>query len=454
MTIMRIVVIGSGKLGRAITKKLADDGHELVVIDCNKKAVSNSLNNNNVSGIAGNGIDRSVLEEAGVPDAHVVIAVTQSDEVNIVSSIMAKNMGANHTIARIREAEYAGGMELLRPYMGQGVNVNPELEAAEEISRIFRFPSALQIDFFSRGRAEIIEFVVKEDSPLVGVKLSEFSAKLKAKVLICTVHRGEDVFIPGGDFVIEKGDKISVTGSRRDVNLFFKKIKSANRKVKQVMIVGGGRISFYLAKILQDIGMDIKILEKDRDRCEKLSELLPKVTVVHCDGTEQETLIEEGLETTDGLAALTDLDEENVIVSMFAQSKDVGKVVTKINHITFGGVLEKAGIDCVVTPHAITSQNVCRYIRALQNSEDSSFDTLISLVGGRAEAIEFHVGNRFEGNGIPLKTLKLKKDILIAIIIRGGRIVYPTGEDAIQPDDSIVVVTTRSGINEISDILQ
>jgi trk system potassium uptake protein TrkA len=451
---MKIVVIGNGKLGNAITKKLADDGHDLMVIDPSEKALSNSLTNNNVSGIVGNGVDRSVLEEAGVGDANVVISVTHSDEANIVTSIMAKNLGADHTIARIREVEYANGMELIRPPMGPGINVNPELETAEEISRIFRFPSALQIDFFSRGRVEIIEFVVKENSPLVGVRLSDFSAKLKAKVLICTVHRGDSVVIPSGDFVIQQGDKVSITGTRRDVNLFFKKIGEANRKVKKVMIVGGGRIGFYLAKILQDIGMDIKLLEKDRERCERLSDLLPKVTVVHCDGTEQEALIEEGIENTDGLAALTDLDEENVIISMFAQSINVPKVVTKINHITFGGVLEKAGIDCVVTPHAITSQNIRRYVRALQNSEDSSFTTLISLVGGRAEAIEFHVGNGFEGNGIPLKDLKLKKDILIAIIIRGSRIVYPTGEDSIQPNDNIVLVTTRSNINEISDILQ
>jgi trk system potassium uptake protein TrkA len=451
---MKIVVIGNGKLGNAITKKLADDGHDLMVIDPSEKALSNSLTNNNVSGIVGNGVDRNVLEEAGVGDANVVISVTHSDEANIVTSIMAKNLGADHTIARIREVEYANGMELIRPPMGPGINVNPELETAEEISRIFRFPSALQIDFFSRGRVEIIEFVVKENSPLVGVRLSDFSAKLKAKVLICTVHRGDSVVIPSGDFVIQQGDKVSITGTRRDVNLFFKKIGEANRKVKKVMIVGGGRIGFYLAKILQDIGMDIKLLEKDRERCERLSDLLPKVTVVHCDGTEQEALIEEGIENTDGLAALTDLDEENVIISMFAQSINVPKVVTKINHITFGGVLEKAGIDCVVTPHAITSQNIRRYVRALQNSEDSSFTTLISLVGGRAEAIEFHVGNGFEGNGIPLKDLKLKKDILIAIIIRGSRIVYPTGEDAIQPNDNIVLVTTRSNINEISDILQ
>lgn len=450
---MKIVVIGNGKLGYSIACKLADDGHDVTVIDNDEKALSSCANNNDVSGLLGSGVDRAVLEEAGVPEAHVVVAVTQSDEINIIVCMLARKMGAKHTIARIREVEYAKGMELIRPEMGMGINVNPELEAAEEISRIFRFPSALKIDFFSRGRVEIIEIGVAENSPLAGVRLADFSSRFKAKVLICTVHRGDEVLIPGGDFVIRAGDKINITGALRDVNLLFKKIGYTSRKVKNVMIVGGGKIGYYLARILQDIGMDIKLLEKDRERCERLSHLLPKVTVVHCDGTDQDSLVEENIDEVDGLAALTGLDEENVIISMFAQSRGVAKVVTKINHITFGGVLEKAGIDCVVTPHAITTHNVSRYIRAIQNSEDSSFETLISLVGGRAEGIEFHIGPGFAGNRVPLKDLKLKKDILIAIIIRGGKTIYPTGDDCILPDDNIVVVTTRSGINEISDIL-
>ncbi len=450
---MRIVVIGNGKLGSSIARKLADDGHELIVVDHNEKALSSSLTNNNVSGVVGSGIDRLVLEDAGVEDAHVVISVTQSDEINIISSILAKKMGARHTIARIREPEYVGGMELIRPEMGPGMNVNPELEAAEEISRVFRFPSALQIEFFSRGRVEIIELGIKRDSPLDGVKLANFSSRFKAKVLICTVRRGEDVYIPTGDFILRAGDNINITGSLHEVNQFCKKLGYTSRKVKNVMIVGGGRIGYYLARILHDIGIDVKILEKDRERCERLSDLLPKVTVIHGDGTEQDALVEEGIDQIDGLAALTGLDEENVVISMFAQSREVSKVVTKINHITFGGVLEKAGIDCVVTPHVITTQRVVRYVRALQNSEDSSFETLISLAGGGAEAIEFRVGKSFGGNHVPLKDLKLKKNILIAVITRGSKTIHPTGNDCIMPGDSIVVVTTHK-VNEISDILQ
>ncbi len=450
---MKIVVIGSGKLGYSIACKLAEEGHDIAVVDNNEHALGTTLTNNDISGMLGNGIDRALLEEIGVPEAQVVISVTQSDEVNIISSLLAHKLGANNTIARIREPEYALGMDLIRPEMGKGMNVNPELEAAEEISRIFRFPSALKIDFFSRGRVEMIEFAVGESSPLVGVRLADFSSRFKAKVLICAVHRGNDVFIPGGDFIIAPGDKLTITGTPKDVNQFFKKTGYTSKKVKNVMIVGGGRIGYYLARILQDMGMDIKILENDRERCEKLADLLPKVTVVHCNGTEQDTLLDENIAEVDGLAALTGLDEENVIISMFAQSQGVSKVVTKINHITFGGILEKAGIDCVVTPHVITTHNVCRYVRALQNSEDSSFETLISLVGGRAEGIEFHVGKSFPGNHIQLKDLKLKKNILIAIIIRNGKTIYPTGNDVILPGDAIVIVTTRSGINEISDIL-
>jgi len=450
---MKIVIIGNGKLGASIARKLADEGHEVVVVDYNERALSTSSVDNNVFGITGNGVDWSVLDEAGVSDAHVVISVTQMDEVNIICSILAKKMGAQHTVARVREIEFSKSMELLRPDMGAGINVNPELEAAEEISRIFRFPSALHIDFFSRGRVEIIELPVKENNPLVGMKLMEISARYKTKVLVCTVQRGEEVIIPRGDFVIMAGDRINITGEVKDINHFCKKVGYTGRKIKRIMIVGGGKIGYYLARSLQEAGMDVKLLEKDRSRCEKLSELLPKVTVVHCDGTQQDALMEEDIDEADGLAALTGLDEENVIISMFAQSRNVYKVVTKINHITFGGVLEKGGIDCVVTPHMITTQRVVRYIRALQNSEDSSFETLISLSGGAAEGIEFCVGKSFAGNHVPLKQLKLKKNILIAVITRQGKNIHPTGEDCIMPGDNIVVVTTRSGINEISDIL-
>ena len=450
---MKIVVIGSGKLGYSIACKLAEDGHDVAVVDNNESALGTSLKNNDLSGMLGNGIDRFLLEEIGVPEAQVVISVTKSDEVNIISSVLANKLGAKHTIARIREPEFLLGMDLIRPEMGKGLNVNPELEAAEEISRIFRFPSALKVDFFARGRVEMLEFAVGETSPLVGLRLAELPSRFKGKVLVCAVNRAEQVFIPGGNFEIAAGDKLTVTGTPKDINIFFRKTGFTGKKVKNVMIVGGGRIGYYLARILQDLGMDVKILEKDRARCEKLADLLPKVTVVHSDGTEQEALLDENIDEVDGFAALTGLDEENVIVSMFAGSLGVSKVVTKINHITFGGILEKAGIECVITPHAITTQNICRYIRALQSSEDSSFETLISLVGGRAEGIEFHVGKSFAGNNIPLKELKLKKDILIAIIIRNGKTIHPTGNDAILPGDSIVIVTTRNGINEIGDIL-
>ncbi len=451
---MKIVVIGNGKLGYSLARALAEDGHSVAVVDKNEQALSATLNQIDVAGLVGSGVDYEVLQASGVPEAKVVAAVTQSDEVNIICAIMAKKMGAAHTIARIREPELAKSMVLLRPEMGSGMNVNPELETAEEISRIFRFPSALKVDFFSRGRIEIIEQVIAENSPLAGLRLSDFGARFKARVLVCSVCRGEQVCIPGGDFVLSAGDRISLTGSMRDMNQLFKKIGLSNRKIRSVMIVGGGRVGYYLARILLLAGMDVKILEKDRDRCEALSHLLPKADVVLCDGTAQEALLDEGIAEVDGLAALTGLDEENVIISMFAQSQSVAKVVTKINHITFGGILERAGIDCVVTPHRITTHNVRRYVRALQNSEDSSFETLVSLADGRAEALEFHVGQGFAGNGLPLRTLKLKKNVLVAVILRGGKPVYPTGDDCILPDDTVIFVTTLKNIHEISDVLQ
>ena len=450
---MRIVIIGNGKLGYAIARKLAADGHSIVVVDRNEKHLSATLNDIDVSGILGSGVDRSVLEEAGVPDAQVLIAATQSDETNIIVSILANKLGAAHTIARVREPEYARTADMLRPEMGPGINVNPELEAAEEISRIFRFPSALRIDFFSHGRVEIIEMAVGEKSPLDGLRLSDFSSVVKAKVLVCTVHRGDRVFIPGGDFVLQAGDRISITGALRDVNLFFKRVGYTNKKVKNVMIVGGGQLSYYLAKMLLKSHTEVTIIERDMARCEELVEALPGATIDCGDGTEEELLREEHLESMDGFVACTGMDEVNAILSLYALKHSSKKVITKVNHVDFGDVIEGLQLDSIVNPKQLTAQQIVQYVRAAGNSMESNVETLYRLMNGRVEALEFLLDSKSSLIGTKLADMRIKKNVLIAGIVREGKLIIPGGQDAFQAGDTVIVVTTNLGFHEIENIL-
>lgn len=450
---MKIIVVGNGKLGFALSRQLSLEGHDVIIVDNDPEALESSAALD-VTTVTGNGVSREVLVEAGIATADLLIAVTPSDEGNIIVCLMGRKLGARHTIPRIRNPEYAKDLALIKDELGLSMVVNPEMSAAEEIARILRFPSALKVNFFSRGRIELIEVSINAQNPLIGLSLAEISKKFRTNILVCTVRRGEEALIPNGSFVLREGDQIGITAAPSDMTAFFRAAGILQQRIRDVMIVGGSRISFYLSRILLDAGMQVKILEFDRSRCEVLAELLPKAMIIHCDGSDQEVLQEEGIDNTDALVALTGLDEENVVISMYAISRNVKKTITKINHITFGDVLKKAGIECIITPHTITTSHIVYYVRAMQNSSGSSFEALTRLVDGQAEAIEFRVMDGFLGKNIPLRDLKLKKNILIGNIIRAGRPIYPSGGDCLLPGDSVVVVTTRSGLDELNDILQ
>ncbi len=450
---MHIVIVGDGKLGHSLARRLAEEGYDIVLVDKNADLLRASGNALDIGCVCGNGLNAEVLTEAGVPEADLLIAVTSTDEINILCCLVARRLGARHTIARVRDPECAKIVLSMREELGLSMTLNPEQAAATEIARIIRFPSAMKVDFFAKGRVEMVEVKVAAGSPLIGQPLAELYRKFHTRVLVCAVQRDGEVTIPRGDFVLQEGDLISLTATPNEITQLFRVLGLIGPKARTAMIVGGGRVSFYLAQQLIEAGIHVKIIEQNRQRCEELSDKLPRATVILGDGSDRETLREEGMAEADVLVALTGLDEENVVISMYAIADHVRKVIAKINHITFGEILEKTGIECVITPHLIAAGRILRYVRAMQSSVSSSMEALSKIVNEKVEAIEFRVREGFAGRDVPLKELKLKKNLLVASITRGGKLILPSGDDSIQEGDSVVVVTTLVGLEKLDDIL-
>lgn len=451
---MNICILGNGKLGYAVAGKLSEEGHNTVVVDANAEALRASESSQDVFTVCGDALDCDVLSEANTASADLVIATMGSDEQNLIACLLAKKLGAAACIARVRSPEYNKSIQLIREDLGLNFVVNPEFSTAQEISRALRFPNATRVEFFSRGRVEIVEFHVLENSRLIGERLDALGTLARSHVLVCAVQRGDEVIIPHGDFVIEQGDILSVTGSPKNISAFLRRSSHASsQRVSSVMIIGGGKVSYYLAGMLIDSGIQVKIIERDRRRCEELSAMLPKALIVEGDGSNHALLNEEGIDSYDSLVALTGIDEENIVISMYANSRSVRKVVTKINHIPLGRIMQQAGIRSIVTPHVVAAAQILRYVRARDNTQGSHMIALSRIVNDHVDAMEFLVQKGFSGLSVPLKKLRLKKGILIACIIRQGRIIFPAGNDCIEAGDSVILVTTLPGISEMNDIL-
>ncbi len=449
---MHIVIVGLGKLGVTMTKQLAAEGHSITVVDTNNEKVTSLVDTYDVMGVWGNGATCETLETAGASKAKLIIAATASDEVNILCCLIAKRMGTENTIARVRNPDYAAQMQFLRSELGISMIVNPEFETANEISRIIRFPSAANLDSFARGKIEIARVRIHSDNIFCNMPIYEIRKKCKAKVLICAVQRDEDVYIPSGDFVLRCDDNISITGTRAEISHFMKQTGVYKQKIKNVMIIGGGRIAYYLAKLLSDTGRNIKLIEQSDERCYELTDTLPDVTVIHGDGTDQDILDEQGLERQDALVSLTGIDEENIIVSMYAESKGINKVITKVNRHSYS-ILNDIGLETVVSPQIVAGNLVTRYVRALHNSAGNSrIQTLYKLVGGKVEAAEFIVPEDAGYENIPFKDLDLLPNLLIGCIIRNGKIIFPGGDDVMKANDSVIVVTAGRIIEDLHDI--
>ena len=450
---MKIIIVGDGKVGMTLTEFLSQEGYDITVIDHNPKVVNHVINTYDVMAINGNGASYDILVEAGAARADLLIAATSSDELNILSCLMAKKIGAKNTIARVRNPEYAQQLVFLREELGLSMVVNPELEAAREISRILRFPTAIKLDCFSKGRVDLAEIKLPERGHLAGQRLCELYRICKEKILVCAVQREERVIIPDGNFVLAAGDKIHITGTHAALASFVKAIGMFKEKSKHVMIIGGGKISYYLAHQMLDIGVDIKIIEKDEARCLELSDRLPRATVICGDGTDQDTLIEEGLASSDACVVLTGIDEENIVVSLYAQSLGIAKVITKIDRISFTDMVESVGIDSFVSPKTITANRIIRYVRAMQASGEHSVKTLYKIVNNQAEALEFLIPQDCTYTNIPLKDLPTRKGILFASIIRRGRVIIPGGDDHLEAGDSVIVIAVAEDfIKNLEDI--
>ncbi len=449
---MHIIIVGLGKLGMTMTKQLVNEGHSVSVIDTNNDKLTNAVDAYDVMGIWGNGATVEVLEEAGASKAKLIIAATASDEMNILCCLIANRMGTENTIARVRNPDYAAQMQFLRNELGLSMIVNPEYETANEISRIIRFPSAANLDSFARGKIEIARIRIHSDNMLCDMPLYDLRKKCKAKVIVCAVQRDDEVYIPSGNFVLRCDDTISITGTRSELSHFMKQTGVYKQKVKNVMIIGGGRIAYYLAKLLSDTGRNIKLIEQNLDRCYQLSDMLSDITVIHGDGTDQDLLDEQGLEYQDALVSLTGIDEENIIVSMYAESKCINKVITKVNRHSYS-ILNDIGLETVVSPQIVAGNLVTRYVRALHNSAGSSqIQTLYKLVDGKVEAVEFIVPENAGYENIPFKDLQLLPNLLIGCIIRNGKIIFPGGDDVMKANDSIIVVTAGRILEDIHDI--
>ena len=450
---MKIVIIGDGKVGYKLAKQLSSEKYDIILIDNNEEKLRKSIERMDVFCVAGEGGSVEVQQRADVPHAHLVIACTSTDECNMLSCLIARRLGARHTIARVRNPIYYKQIDFLKKDLHLSMVVNPELIVAGDITRLLLFPDASKVETFVKGRVELVEFPI-HCGKLEGLSLSELYARFQVQVLVCAVESGETVLIPDGDYILKAGDKLHIAASHQNMEQFFKKIALRKEKIKNAMICGGGRVAYYLASQLCNLGMNVKIIERNRERCEELCELLPQATIINGDATEHDLLIEEGIEKTDAFIALTGMDEENIIMSLFASKQSVSKVIVKINEDRRAMMIDELGLDSIVSAKTATADAILGYVRARRNSQCSAnVETMYQLLDGRVEALEFIIKSENAYTGVPLKDLNLKVNNIIACIARGRKIIIPNGDDSIQVGDSVVIITMTKQIRDLDDIL-
>ena len=452
---LRIIVVGCGKVGYTLVEELAREGHDLTVVDTQERVISDVTDSFDVMGIVGNGGSLQVLEDAGLEEADVLIAVTGQDELNLLCCTLAKKVGvALAAIARVRNPDYSEELNYLRKQLGLAMIINPDMEAAREVSRIISRPRALAVTAFAKGHAELVRFVIPERNVLSGKRIMDLEPVFGFGFLVCAVERDHEVHIPGGAFTLEAGDEISILAKAKDVHRVFESIGMGGPAAKSCMIVGGGHSSYYLARRLINQHMDVKIIEKSRERCKWLMTALPRTLVVCGDGSDERVLLEEGIETRDAFCALTGIDEENIMLSLYAGQFRGLKTITKINRIGFSEVVSGLGLGSVVYPKHIVAEAIIAYVRARANTVGSNVETMYHLFDGRVEAVEFHIRADAPVLGIPLMQMKLKDNLLIACINRRGKVFFPRGMDVLEAEDTVVIVTKHSGFSDVTDILR
>lgn len=451
---MRIIIVGCGNVGMTLAEQLSKEGHNITIIDTNDRQVQNAANTFDVMGIEGNGASFSIQAEAGIEDADLLVAVTGSDELNLLCCLIAKKAGGCHTIARVRNPVYSREIGYIKEELGLSMIINPEYAAAMEMGRVLKFPSAVKIDTFAKGRIELIRYRIPEESILHNMALKDIPAVLRCDVLVCVAERGEEVVIPDGNFVLQARDTISIVASAQNAVKFFKKMGAATTRAKNAMIIGGGETAFYLAKQLISMGVSVKIIEKDKKRCEELCELLPQALIIYGDGTDRELLLEEGMVHAEAFVTLTNFDEENIMLSLFAKSMSKAKLITQVHRIAYDEIINELELGTVIYPKYITAENIIQYVRAMQNSIGSNIETLYRLNDNKVEAMEFVVKEDSPVVGIPLQQMNLKENILICCINHKGNIITPKGQSVISVGDTVVIVTIITGLHDIKDILK
>ena len=451
---LNIIIVGCGKVGMTLIEQLSKEGHDITIIDKNAAKVQEMSNLYDIMGLVGNGASYSVQMEAGIENADLIIAVTASDELNLLCCTVAKQVGDCAAIARVRTPDYSKEAGYLREKLGLTMIINPELEASLETARILYLPTALEVNSFAHGQAEIVKFKIPEGNLLDGMTIATLGKSITNDILICAIEREGEVYIPGGNFQMAKDDIVSFVAPRRHIRSFLKKIGFKTKQVKDAMIVGGGKASYYLAKQLIAMGIDVKIIEQNKERCEELSILLPEAIIINGDGTDEEVLREEGIEYAQAFIPLTGIDEENIMLTLHAKQVSNAKLITKINRSTFKNVISKLDLGSVIYPRYITSEAIIAYVRAKKNSTNSNIETLYHMFDNRSEAIEFRVDEPSSVTGIPLKDLMLKNDLLVSFIYRNGKVQIPSGLDTIEVGETVMIVTTHTGLDNIQDIIR
>ena len=452
---MKIIIVGSGKVGFTLAEQLVREQHDVTIVELREESLRRASDMLDVMVIHGNGVSTSTLREAGADTADLLVAATNSDEVNMVCCLTAKNMGTGYTIARIRDLEYSNSLVELRRNLKIDMVINPENATAIEISRLLRFPPAANIETFFRGRVELMGFRLQDGDFLVGTPFYSLPPQVKElSLLFCAVERGKSVVIPNGSFVPQIGDKLYLVGRPESLDQFFRLLGRYAQKVHHVFILGGGKISVYLARILEKMGMKLKIVELDEAQCRLISEKFPKSMVIHGDGSDQELLESERFSASDAFVALTDRDEDNLIISLYAMQQGIPKVVAKANRQNYAGIARAIGLESVISPKAITAAQILHRVRGMQNSQGSVMNSLHRIADGAAEAMEFTVRSTTRYLNVPLKDLRLKSGILIAVIMRGRDIIIPEGSSSIQEGDSVILISRGRLILDLNDIYE
>ena len=451
---MKVIIVGCGRVGQTLAEKLNSDGNAVTVIDTSAEKVNETMELADVMGVVGNGATHSVLRDAGIESADLFIAVTNSDELNLLCCMIAKKESGCQTIARLKNPEYSDEIEYLRSELGLAMVINPEYAAAEEIARVLRFPTAIKIEPFAKGKVEIIKFKIPEGSLIIGMSIKEMMIKYPSEIIVCTIERGDEAYIANGDFVFMEKDVISIVATPKKANEFFRKIRRKDHSIHDAMIIGGGTITHYLCELLDKSAVTLKIIDREKAVCEDLAAKFPKYSVICANPADKELLTEEGIATAGAFLTLSNSDEENILLSLFAKDVNDGKLVTKIKRTDYDNVIKRLELDTVICPKNVTSDTIVRYVRSTKNTSGSNVETMYNIIEDKVEASEFIIKQSSEITDTPLSQLRFKPNVLVACITRGDKVIMPRGNDVIQTGDAVIVVTKMLGLHDIVDVLR